>query len=172
MSFQEQAEKLTRSIGPGKPKAMAFAGLVITVIILCFMAAFFFLQPSNDEFVLEAATENSDEANSENIKSSQDDVDELEKIVVHVGGSVKNPGVYELTLGDRVERAIEAAGGTSEGALLDALNLARILQDGEQILVPNEKDYETNGFSSSNVEGTGGGVVAGKLTSILLMLRS
>lgn len=167
MSFQEQAENLTRRIGPGKPKAMAFAGLVLTILVLCFMTVFFFLQSSNDGFVLEAPTDKDTdlalETNSDNSKSSLGVEDEPEKIVVHVGGSVNNPGVYELTLGDRVEKAIDAAGGASDGAMLEALNLARILQDGEQILVPNEKDYDMQGLGSSQNQGMGQGTVAGKV---------
>ena len=42
MSFQEQAENLSKRVGPGKPKAMAFAGLVLTVVVISFMAVFFF----------------------------------------------------------------------------------------------------------------------------------
>jgi competence protein ComEA len=56
-------------------------------------------------------------------------------IRVHVAGAVVAPGVYELTAGDRVEDAVAAAGGAVEGADLDAINLARHVRDGEQILV-------------------------------------
>ena len=55
---------------------------------------------------------------------------------VHVAGAVKAPGVYELTAGDRVHDALAAAGGSTEGADLDALNLARRLRDGERVTVP------------------------------------
>ena len=55
---------------------------------------------------------------------------------VHVGGAVASPGVYEVDAGSRVEDAVEAAGGLAEGAAPDALNLARPLADGEQVIVP------------------------------------
>lgn len=61
-------------------------------------------------------------------------------VFVHVGGAVANPGVQELEEGSRVQDAVEAAGGFSDGAARDALNLARILQDGEQVVVPSEED--------------------------------
>jgi competence protein ComEA len=54
---------------------------------------------------------------------------------VHVVGAVVAPGVYELAAGDRVEDALSAAGGAIGGADLDAINLARRLRDGEQILI-------------------------------------
>ncbi|MFM8553356.1 MAG: helix-hairpin-helix domain-containing protein [Acidimicrobiales bacterium] len=55
---------------------------------------------------------------------------------VHVTGAVRRPGVYELSSGDRVVDALEAAGGASADADLEAINLAQTLLDTEQILVP------------------------------------
>ncbi len=167
MSFQEQAEILSKRVGSGKPKAMAFAGLVLTVVVISLMAVFFFLQSSNDGFVLEVAPDKrgdtSLEENSAPLEDSLGVVEEQEKIVVHVGGSVNKPGVYELTWGDRVEKAIAAAGGASDGAVLDALNLARILQDGEQILVPHERDYESGAPGTSNPQGISASTAQGKV---------
>ncbi|HUG87765.1 MAG TPA: SLBB domain-containing protein, partial [Actinomycetota bacterium] len=57
-------------------------------------------------------------------------------IIVHVAGMVRLPGVYQLGEGDRVIDAIELAGGARRGAALEALNLAAVLTDGQQILVP------------------------------------
>lgn len=59
------------------------------------------------------------------------------KIVVHVAGEVARPGVYEFPAGARVHEAVEAAGGAKGGADLDALNLARPLEDGERVVVPS-----------------------------------
>lgn len=58
------------------------------------------------------------------------------KVVVFVSGAVKQPGVFELPAGSRVEEAVKAAGGF--GALADQqqLNLARPVVDGEKIEVP------------------------------------
>jgi competence protein ComEA len=56
-------------------------------------------------------------------------------LCVHVAGRVAKPGVYELAPGSRVKDAIAAAGGASENAELDTLNLAQKLQDGQQVYV-------------------------------------
>ncbi|MDO5051942.1 MAG: helix-hairpin-helix domain-containing protein [Pseudoclavibacter sp.] len=58
------------------------------------------------------------------------------RIMVHVVGAVHAPGVYELPAEARVVDAIEAAGGAAEDADAGALNLARVLRDGERIQVP------------------------------------
>jgi len=57
-------------------------------------------------------------------------------IAVHVTGAVLQPDVYSLPAGSRVSDAIEAAGGLSEDANPDILNLATILEDGQRIFVP------------------------------------
>lgn len=57
-------------------------------------------------------------------------------VVVHVAGAVASPGLVELQAGERVGDAIAAAGGALEDADLSGVNLARVPQDGEQILVP------------------------------------
>jgi competence protein ComEA len=57
-------------------------------------------------------------------------------IRVHVAGAVAAPGVYDLHAGDRVDEALAAAGGATSDADLDAINLARPLRDGEQVVVP------------------------------------
>ncbi|MGH2807081.1 MAG: ComEA family DNA-binding protein [Actinomycetota bacterium] len=57
-------------------------------------------------------------------------------IYVHVAGAVRNPGLYELPAGLRAADAIGAAGGATRGADLDAINLAEVLVDGIQLLVP------------------------------------
>jgi competence protein ComEA len=56
-------------------------------------------------------------------------------IVVDVAGKVRRPGIATLPLGARVVDALEAAGGARPGVRLGTLNLARVLADGEQILV-------------------------------------
>ncbi|MBO3101271.1 ComEA family DNA-binding protein [Cellulomonas sp. zg-ZUI168] len=57
-------------------------------------------------------------------------------VVVDVAGAVVTPGVVRLAAGSRVVDALAAAGGATAEAELGALNLARVLLDGEQIVVP------------------------------------
>jgi competence protein ComEA len=58
------------------------------------------------------------------------------QIFVHVGGAVHRPGLYQLADGARVYDAVDAAGGATDDADLDALNLAAKVKDGDKILVP------------------------------------
>jgi competence protein ComEA len=58
-------------------------------------------------------------------------------LVVYVTGAVAVPGVYQLPPGSRVADAIEAAGGLTEQANPESLNLAQVLTDGLRIHVPD-----------------------------------
>lgn len=53
---------------------------------------------------------------------------------IHVVGAVRSPGVVSVPAGARVSDAVTAAGGL-QGADATAINLARVLTDGEQIHV-------------------------------------
>ncbi|WP_030684890.1 helix-hairpin-helix domain-containing protein [Streptomyces globisporus] len=57
------------------------------------------------------------------------------RVVVDIGGKVRRPGVLTLPAGSRVADALRAAGGAEPGADLTGVNRARVLFDGEQILV-------------------------------------
>jgi competence protein ComEA len=56
--------------------------------------------------------------------------------VVHVAGAVRHPGVYRLAAGARVQDAVRRAGGPTGKADVNAINLAAVVQDGVQVVVP------------------------------------
>jgi competence protein ComEA len=72
-------------------------------------------------------------------------------IFVHVVGDVAKAGVYELAAGSRVVDAIAAAGGPLRATKLINLNLARVLFDGEQIIVGNHQLQPNSSSQSGKV---------------------
>jgi competence protein ComEA len=58
------------------------------------------------------------------------------KLVVHVAGAVRRPGLYRLAEGKRVADAVARAGGATAPADTAAINLAAPLADGMQVVVP------------------------------------
>ena len=58
------------------------------------------------------------------------------KITVCVSGAVAKPGLYEVTKGSRAQQVIELAGGVTEEADMDRVNLAQLCKDGGHIKVP------------------------------------
>lgn len=57
-------------------------------------------------------------------------------VVVDVAGAVRRPGVYRLPVGARVVDAIGRAGGPADNAMLEGINRAARLADGQQVMVP------------------------------------
>ncbi|WP_413334868.1 helix-hairpin-helix domain-containing protein [Brevibacterium sp. GP-SGM9] len=76
------------------------------------------------------------------------------QVVVHVTGAVHAPSVVTLGAGARVQDAVEAAGGLQGDADSESINLARVLQDGEQIHIPAEGEKPPAG--SADAQGSGG----------------
>ncbi len=58
------------------------------------------------------------------------------RVVVHVVGAVRRPGLYALRDGARIADAVQRAGGTTRKADLEAINLAAPVEDGLQVVVP------------------------------------
>ncbi len=81
------------------------------------------------------------------------------EIVVDVAGKVRSPGVVTLPLGSRVIDAIEAAGGVRGAVDLTSLNLARVLADGEQVLVGVQAAAAPAGASGTAEGAAGGGLL-------------
>lgn len=84
---------------------------------------------------VEVMGDNSNNRKDFNIKDNE--------IIVHIGGEVNNPGVFSFSQGIRLIDAISVAGGETSKAALDQINLARIINDGEHIIIPSYLSPET-----------------------------
>lgn len=133
MDFVRYADSLRAKLHMGGVKLPVMIGITACVLVALALAGFglasvvggggdFTVQKASDESV-----ENGDRPRAQESSGT---------VFVHVGGAVANPGLYELAASARVQQAIEAAGGFSDAAATDALNLARVVADGEQIIVP------------------------------------
>lgn len=85
-------------------------------------------------------------------------------IFVHVCGAVRYSGVYELAPNSRVMDAITAAGGMTESADEEYVNLATILSDGDKVRIPTkeevasmlktENDIGVTSYQAAEIPGT------------------
>ncbi|WP_294419986.1 ComEA family DNA-binding protein [uncultured Senegalimassilia sp.] len=134
MDFVRYADSVRAKLHMGGAKLPVLMG--ITAVAICVLIAggigLASVLAPDSAFTVEKVE--GSQGTSEQAGSSQDAPD---SIFVHVGGSVVNPGLYELAGDARVQQAIEAAGGFAEEAAVDALNLAREVKDGEQVIVPS-----------------------------------
>ncbi len=80
-------------------------------------------------------------------------------IIVHITGEVKEPGIIELPSEARIAEAIEAAGGVTEGADLDEVNLAFVLSDGQKVYIPNKNEKEVSGEKVYITVGSGNNII-------------
>lgn len=76
------------------------------------------------------------------------------KITVYVSGAVAEPGLYELAAGSRALDAVAAAGGLTEAADRERVNLARNLKDGNQVNVPAVKQKATRAAAQGKAKGS------------------
>ena len=75
---------------------------------------------------------------------------------IHICGEVINPGVYQVEEGSRIFQAVELAGGFTEEAGAEALNLAELTEDGMKIDVPSKEEAQSG---VTGVSGQTGGKV-------------
>jgi competence protein ComEA len=74
-------------------------------------------------------------------------------IFVNVVGAVRRPGLYRLREGSRVAAAVARAGGPTRRAQMELVNLAALVSDGEQIVVPRRGAVGVAAASGSGVAG-------------------
>lgn len=106
--------------------------IAISILVYIYNKNNNYTEISNNE-ILMAENKNS-EAIIEETKESFDE------IVIHIAGEVNIPGIVRLKEGERIEDAIEAAGGLTENADISDINLAYVLEDGIKINIPNVND--------------------------------
>lgn len=108
--------------------------VVISIIIITTIGLYIYKDSKEKEYIYY------EESTSINETTDAENVTQEETITVHITGEIKYPGVVVLKNGDRIVDAIEAAGGETENADLDRLNLAYILNDGDKIYIPNKNE--------------------------------
>lgn len=123
-------------------------------LILLVVAGFIFFQRQSMTSMQLTEFESSEEMisseHSEEKEVSNDSA--TQECAVYVSGAVKNPGLYRYYGRARVSDAIEAVGGFTKNAATTAINLAQILNDGEQITVPTKKEVAKSQKSADQME--------------------
>ncbi|MCD8200101.1 MAG: helix-hairpin-helix domain-containing protein [Coriobacteriaceae bacterium] len=95
---------------------------------------------SSDDFEVSLTdTASAADADEEEGTEEETGVLAVESVTVDVGGAVRHPGVYVLDAGQRIDDALDAAGGTKKDAAVSVINRALELEDGAQIYVPTKK---------------------------------
>lgn len=111
--------------------------LIFLFIILC-ISIYFFTKEDNNDFISSSKLYI--------LPSTNNSIEEINEIVIHIDGEVINPGIVYLPTEARVSDAIEASGGTTELADISKINLAYVLKDGQKINIPSIYDIDSSQY--------------------------
>ena len=77
---------------------------------------------------------------------------EINEIIIHIAGEVNNPGIIKIKEGSRIIDVVEKAGGFTNDANIDKVNLAYVVKDEQKIVIPNinDKDDEQSIVDENN----------------------
>ena len=144
MSFLDEVDSLRSKLGFSRVNPVALVGIafvsIAVIVLICLSAWGFFASPG-------VVVQRTDDSASTAEAESGTGETAVKHIFVHVVGSVQAPGMVELEAGQRVSDAVQAAGGFTPEADQLSVNLARQVEDGEQIVVGSVQ--ESTGSSSS-----------------------
>ena len=195
-TLREKARELLRHAQLSKVSPNVIKAIAVIVVIVVVVAVARWAPLSSSQFSISANSgsaevaaqdsgqlEDGDDTGSSGSKSADSGASgKTEKnLVVQVVGAVAAPGVYTLEEGQRVIDAINAAGGMSGDASQASVNLARQLQDGEQIYVPTSEEAQSGSVAgplasgatnASGVSASGSASVASGTTGGLININT
>lgn len=122
-------------------KLIKYGMIILIAGILC-IALFNFINIKSNINVEKVNTDNNNQ--------------ESEEIQVHVTGEVNKPGLYKINKDSRLWDAIMAAGGFSANADQNSINLAKTVEDGEQIIINSKEPAQV---TQNNTETTTNGKI-------------
>lgn len=125
--------------------------IIIIIVIICLGGYYIYYKNSNTykefenisqiEELLPYEEEHQNTNSNTNFNDTSTEIShEEEMIMVHITGEVKNWGVIELKSGSRIIDAVNEAGGFTEDADTEKINLAYIISDGMKIYIPNKNE--------------------------------
>ena len=129
--------------------------IFISIIIVCIIGVYYFFIREKEYIEDDSNIILSNVVEKET--KEDETIEEKNKIVVYIAGAIKNEGIYELEENSRIANIIEKAGGLTNDANINNINLAYILQDGMKVYIPknndkNEMNDDTNTYVSKENE--------------------
>lgn len=141
-------EDLGRKLNPSEVSKPALAGAILVILVIALITGLRMAEAvaANGFEVMKAPSQA--EVHAAEDVAAEDGAGST--MFVHVSGAVVSPGLYEVKPGGRVADAVNAAGGFAEGAATDSVNLARLIADGEQIVVAANAPQEGDDTAAFN----------------------
>ena len=126
-------------------------GLKIFLIVILIIV---FINIMNKDFFNQSDGEvKVDRAFDTGSKDSLSEADaEEDYIYTHITGEIKKPGVYKMKAGTRMDDLVKEAGGLTDDADIDQINLSEKLVDEERIIVPSKSGSSEEGITSAAID--------------------
>ena len=123
--------------------------VLIVALILIFVKVMNtdFFSTSDDGITVQKAYDSSAK-DSLNDESDEDDG----YIYTHITGEIKKPGVYKMKAGTRMDDLVKEAGGLTDEADINQINLSEKLVDEERIIVPSKSGSSEEGMTSTAID--------------------
>lgn len=119
-----------------KNKKVIFISIGICILIICVVVCAIIENKSDNELQNSISIVDNDRS------EHKDNREAKQKIMVHVAGEVNNPGIVEVEEGSRLKDAVESAGGFTDEANQNKVNLAYEVKDEQKIVIPNIKQND------------------------------
>lgn len=119
--------------------------LIIGIVIV--LSHNFVSSQKSDDLVFENISSSLDDKKQTKLINNNDNKEKNEKATIkkiHISGEINKPGVYEINDDYRLEDLVNDAGGLTENADLNKINLALKLEDQMRIIIPNVNDKDNN----------------------------
>ena len=183
MAFQDSAESLAEKLHLSRVPRPVFAAIALVLALVVALAVFAFatspgsgieVTAASDETAAQSAEDAGEEearadgagggsdtspappaADGEDVVLPAGGDATARRVCIHVDGCVAAPGVYYLEAGSRVIDAVTAAGGATDEARTDAVNLAQEVQDGQQIVIPSDRTASSSSQASGGLSPSG-----------------
>lgn len=140
-------QRLTELFGGQQPPNRKLVMVAVGVAVTAAFALNLAVTENQVSAVQATATENVDRESANELV--------LPELYIHVVGEVSKPGIYLLPIGSRLVDAIFAAGGFGKKADQGSVNLARVLTDGEQVIILPLGAIGDSSSTSSTAAGSG-----------------
>ena len=122
-------------------KENMFKVVIITVLLVLYVGSFIYI--SSKIIVTDKSKEDTSIVSTDdNVSEEETQKEETKEIMVDVKGSVNKPGVYALKENARVSDAIEASGGLTKNANTRFINLSKLLNDGDVVVVYSNEEIK------------------------------
>lgn len=158
MSFQKSSHSIRARLHMGTTRPAVVIGLLAVLIIAITCAVFSLQKVAVEDGFAVVASESVAEEHAADSDAAEGEPS-VSMVRVHVTGCVANPGVYDVEEGSRVGDAVEQAGGFADDANSEVVNLARVVNDGEQIVIPSAEDESAQG-EGAGFTGSSSGQIA------------